>query len=128
MPAKGNRLQCEDHGTTFGALEHCPQCPRGFEVLTDAGRLASLETPPTGCKNGAEHEKWFTEISEYSEEQAKKFSESTCRLEVGAAAKMIEVAIKARKAAALFTYTRERRAHVERLKQHRKQMRRGGRN
>lgn len=135
-------LHCDRHDRTFGRLEKCPDCADERDVITVHGDPYANDPPrarlnvarpdpepPAGCVDGPAHERWFTAISDEAAEHARKFATSTCRLELGAMAKLLEVAIKARSRAADFTGTRERRAHVRWMAEQRRLMRsRGVRN
>lgn len=116
---RGDRLICERHDpdgkAPFERTEVCGAC------LTDPGPVpvAELEKPPPpppkGCLSSEQHERGLTDLAKFAEDQARKLCKGKARINYSTAAKLFDVAIKATRAAAEFTSTRERREWIKQM-------------
>lgn len=78
------------------------------------------EAPPEGCLSANDHERVLTAMGRDAEAFARKLCTGKGRINYATAAKLFEVAIRAYRAAAEYTQTRERRNHVRWLEKRRR--------
>lgn len=122
----GEKLRCPKHKTRFvPGLEQCPGCAAD-PITPQAEDLAPPCPPPDGCRNSDDHERWLTELADDCREQADKLCTGKGRINYATAAKLLECAIKAARAAAEFTRSRERREYVKTLRKEALRLRRRG--
>jgi hypothetical protein len=136
----GNQTQCDTHdpdgARLWGATaEPCPDCFRSAAVplvdLSDEKPAA----PPEGCIDGAARERSLTSIALFADGIGRELAAAKDAdgkpneaRNIPEAVKMLDLAIRAHRAAGELTRVRERRDYVARLERTVKKLRGGGRN
>ena len=148
----GDRRRCARHDVTFGALETCQDCKADPGTKPDDAGEPPLPQPPAGCRSGEEHERRLTALAEYAEQLAHETADGTpapnvAKAKRGRAAKakraqqpaylvepnpslatkLLDVAIKAWRAAGEYTREREDAVRVSRLERLDRERRRSAR-
>lgn len=130
----GDKYRCLRHGVIFGALESCSQCVSTASSLSvyDLADEDDEGIPaPDGCATTEQHEREFTSLAAFAETQARKVAEGygkargRVRPNPMGAMKILDTAIKARRAASALARAREDDALVMRLERRRQALQRG---
>lgn len=136
----GDRKRCTIHDETgsrlFGRLEQCAECMRS-PIPVQSREMELDEQPaiaPDGCLTAVLRERTLTGIALFAEEVGRELAapetdaNKSHRRNIPAAAKMLDLAIKAHRAAGEYSQTRERRDYVRRLERQVRKLRGGARN
>jgi hypothetical protein len=107
---EGDKLICQ-HGTYELPLT-CPTCTQDPGELPDEVD-EPLPSPPDGCLDTVAHERKLVALADYLEEKGKELCVDKGRINYATAARLFEVAIKARREASQQASVRERRAYVK---------------
>lgn len=113
-----NVRRCALHNQVFGPLETCALCsasPTDVAMsYVDSDITEEPEPPPTGCNTSEDHEREFCRLADLAEAWA-----STCE-NVNTQAKLLDAALKARRAASSMARAREDLALMLRLERRRR--------
>lgn len=122
-------LRCTAHNTTFGALETCKACsaPRAPDVIDLAADAPAPVTAPAGCATSEEHERQFCALATKCEELADGLALDGENANGSTVVKLLDAAIKARRAASALAKAREDDAFVADLERKRAAMTKRGR-
>lgn len=129
----GDRQRCEVHDPNgerlFAKGQQCAECVRARTVFIPTVEVEDTTTQaaPEGCLPSTEREKTLTAIALYAEEVGRELAGPGEKRHIPHAVKMLELAIKAHRAAGELTRVRERRGYVAHLERQVKKLR-GGRN
>lgn len=127
------------HSVVFARLEECLACAAAPD-RSELVELAEPIVPPKGCASSEQHERSFMRVARIAEEMVEKLlppprkrkgkgiDRRWGKVNFKAAAALLDVAIKATRAAAEHTATRERREHVRRLERRATALKSRGRN
>jgi hypothetical protein len=118
-------LRCTEHDTVFGALEPCQACPARDAPAPDDDKPEQVAAPE-GCATTEEHEREFTALAIKCERLADTYAAAEGG-NPSAVTKLIDNAIKARRAAAAAARAREDDAFVVALEKKRAGMGKRGR-
>ena len=116
----GTLLECSAHGETFSRLGSCPRCAENAPRLPTTIDHEPVEAP-VGCRSVQAHEERFTALAEAFEEAAARHAADP-KGNLTNAARVLDVALKARRAAMELALQREDRAHVRWLERMRAAM------
>lgn len=120
----GENIRCTRHGVTFGRLEHCPQCTADPPPPEKAEDDRPID-PPDGCLSTTELERRAVELMDVIMEALRSLrATKTKKLNLyNTIAKLNDNWLKAARLAWEHASIRERRVHVKRLEQRRREMR-----
>src|SRR5262245_12521786 len=101
----------------FPPWQPCPACTTDPAPEDDGGEVyepGEPIAPPEGCTTSAQHERWFVELATHADEQARSLCRGKGRINYATAAKLFDVAIRARRAASDLCRWREDNETVDR--------------
>jgi hypothetical protein len=105
---EGTDYRCLRHGVVFTPPATCAQCMSDPGPALDDEIDEPMDPPPKGCASLEAHEREFTKIASFAEKQARELVKvGLGTLSQNCAAKWIDTAVKARRAAADLAARRE---------------------
>lgn len=138
---EGDGYRCKPHGEFFKAPNSCSKCVDDHGEPFDAEVDAPLAAAPKGCESSLDHERELTAIAKFADARARELSQGKPAVRAGKgrkrqaaveaqpalAVKMLDLAVKARRAAASAAVRREDEDTVRARERRQRARDRGGR-
>lgn len=124
----GDQQRCRAHETAFALSATCPDCDgialNQLPPIVDTSYLDVPEPAPDGCLTSIDVERQLVAIATHANASARELLAGTWRGRI-LGVKLLDVAIKALRAASEHAGTRERRARIARMEKRRDRHRKG---